>query len=226
MRNEYKKLERDLYEPRLRFKELLPWTGAGALGGMLATSFQLAGYVRLPVLEGIVRFVSGAGDSVAESIYIGFREIPKYFRRAENKGGPVVYYVGGKIIGALLSWLPDYLMRQFGVDVHSPFLGSIVPVAYAQLDQVGAYFGGLVYHVKRLGLRRGFKESLKDPTSQTSLIITGLSGAVVSVDGTIRTILLPTNFLYDWLETWLSGSLCLLPVWRGSRAEKKQENSK
>lgn len=217
----YKNLEDELFEQnpgKLSFKDILPYTFVGAVGGALATSFQLLGYFRTPLREGIVRFISGTADALGESTYMILRELPKYFKKSENKGGPAVYYVSGKLVGALLAWLPDYILRNVGVDVHSSFPGSVVPAAYAQLDQIGAYFGMLAYHTRREGFRKGLKESLKDPVSQTSLIV---SGASVGIDSLARIPLSPTNFWYDWVETWALSFLCLLPVWRGRKAEKK-----
>lgn len=216
----FEKLENSLYEkPRMNFGNVLPWTFFGALGGAAATSFQLLNYLRTPKMEGFVRFMSGSADSFLEGLYAIGTEVPKYFGKSNNKGGPVVYYVGGKLLGAALSWLPDYILRNMGIDTHSAFPGSIVPTAYAQLDQMGAYLGMLVYHTKKHhSIRKGFAESIRDPVSQTSLMVTCMS---VGIDAGVRTKLMPTNFWHDWVETWSLSFLCLMPVWRGKRTENK-----
>jgi len=212
------KLEEELYrKPKLSFGKLLPWTGAGALGGIVASSFQ--NYLRTPFREGVLRFVSGSTDSIFEGIYTAATELPKYFKRTENKGGPVVYYVCGKLFGAGLSWLPDYFLRNLGVDVHSAFPGSLAATSYAQLDQIGGYLGLLIYHMRNSGsIVNGFTESLKYPVSQASLIATCVG---IGTDSIARTQLTPNNFWYDWLETWALSFLCLLPVWRGRTVERK-----
>ncbi|MBI2543328.1 MAG: hypothetical protein HYW24_04020 [Candidatus Aenigmarchaeota archaeon] len=223
----YDELKHQLYhhhDEKLSFGEILPFTVVGAVGGILATTFELAGYPRTPLLEGGLRLVSGSGDSISEGIYTIRTELPKYLRKSLNNGGPAVYYVGGKLIGAALSWLPDYFLRSMGVDVHSSFPGSIVPAAYAQFDQVGAYLGMLAYHIKNEGLTKGFIESIKDPVSQTSLLI---SGGAIGIDTIARIPFSPSNFWHDWIETYALSFLCVLPVWRGRQSERNNHpNSK
>ena len=212
----------EYHDHKLSFRELARSTLAGVAGGILAHSFEGAGYLRTPLLEGIVRFTSGSMDSIGEGGYTAIKELSKYFRGLKNTGSPALYYVGGKLAGTLfLSWMPHYLFNRFGIDVHTP-LGSIVTTFYAQGDQIGAFLGLLLYYTKKNGkIKDGIIETVRDPVAQTSLMVTGASWII---DTLVRIPWTPTTFKSDWLETWLLSPLCMLPVLRGRKEENKTKN--
>ena len=127
-------LEHYLYEkPRSNWRGLLPWTLAGgALGGALTLGLEyIGGFARTPLLESVVRAVSGNGDTIAESNYVVLKE------RGDS---PVTSYVGGKIAGAVvgtgIALATDHGLRSIGVDVHSPYL-FIIPMLYGSSDLIG-----------------------------------------------------------------------------------------
>lgn len=234
-RGKSQELEKSLYHDHLlSFKGLLPYAFAGGMGGGLAATLQYGIRTTInPFLEGLVRFTSGVGDSFGDASYL-FREYFKfkrtrpmsYFNAAgdflkRNRDNQVLYYSVGRVIGGIVSMLPDVILRAIGVDVHSP-IGSIAAISYAQSDQVGGYFGNMGYFIRERGVKRGFVESFKNPVSLASLILVGMS---LTGDTVARTQLTPDKPMHFFTESWIPSLTCWIPSLIGRRNEHKQ-NSK
>lgn len=234
-REGHQKLEQSLYHDHsLSFKGLLPYAFAGGAGGGLAATLQYGIHTTInPFLEGLVRFTSGAGDSFGDGSYL-VREYFKfkrnhpvgYFNAAReflkrNKDNQVLYYSTGRVIGGVVSMLPDVILRTLGVDVHSP-VGSIAAISYAQSDQLGGYFGNLTYFIRKYGVKRGLVESLKNPVSLASFILVGVS---VTGDTIARTQLTLDTPMHFFTESWIPSLTCWIPSLIGGKTEHKR-NSK
>lgn len=206
-----------IHKHDLSFKGLLPYTATGVGSVALIKTLQLLDYARTPFSEGVVRFFAGTSDSFSEGIYVAVNL--REYLKGHGRRNRVAYYVSGRLAGALLSWLPHLILANTRIDIHSSFPGAIIPVAYAQLDQLGGCMGILIYYNKEFGMKKGFEEFVKDPVARTSLALFLIS---LGLDGFTRMYLRPDNFWIDFLETWPLSFSCLLTALVGAKSENKK----
>jgi hypothetical protein len=198
---------------REKFGELLKFTGAGFLGGILAgILLDYLGFQRSPAGQWIVRTLSGEGESIFEGIYA----IRQRFRRATKSMAEA--YGWGKFLGMSFPWIIDWGSRLLGVDVYG-VEGFYIPYFYALSDQIGANVSGLIFlRRKEESWLRAFREYFRHPVMLTSLmiiLIIPLGLLLARLSG-----FSPTTQTYTAFET-IAANLCWLPPLLGWLREKK-----
>jgi hypothetical protein len=203
----------DRDEPeREEFGELLKFTGAGFLGGILTgILLDTLGFQRSPVGQWIVRTLSGEGESIFEGIYA----IRQRLRRATKSMAEA--YGWGKFLGMAAPWLIDWGSRLLGVDTYG-VEGFYIPYFYALSDQIGANVSGLIFLRKKEGTwAKAIKQYFQHPVMLISLLVI----LVVPIGLLIARLIgfTPTTQTYTALET-IAANLCWLPPLAGWLREK------
>jgi len=200
-------VDREEEPEKEEFGELLKFTGAGFLGGILAgILFDYLGFQRSPVGQWIVRTLSGEGESIFEGIYA----IRQRFRGATKSLAEA--YGWGKFLGMTAPWLIDWGSRLLGVDVYG-VEGFYIPYFYALSDQIGASVSGLIFlYKKEKTWLKTIGEYIRHPVMLTSLMI-----ILIVPLGLVAARLLgfsPTTQTYTAFET-IAANLCWLPPFVG-----------
>jgi hypothetical protein len=194
------------------FGELLKFTAAGFLGGLLAgILLDSLGFQRSAVGQWIVRTLSGEGESIFEGIYA----LRQRFRRAAKSMAEA--YGWGKFFGMTIPWWIDWGSRLLGLDVYG-VEGFYIPYFYALSDQIGANVSGLFFLRKKEGSwRNAFVRYFRHVVMLTSLVI-----ILIVPLGLLAARLLgfrPTTQTFTALET-ITANLCWLPPLVGWLKEK------
>ncbi len=195
------------------FKELLRYTLAGYLGGIvLGGALDAFGFQRSALGQWLVRTLAGEGESLFEGFYALRR------RLAGAAGSMAEAYGWGKAAGMVFPWLVDGASRLAGLDVYG-WEGFHIPYFYALSDQIGASVAGLVFLARReAGLGRALGAYFRHPVMVSGLVI------VLAVPcGLLLARLLgfsPTTQLATALET-VAANLCWLPPLVGWLAERR-----
>ncbi len=125
------------------FGALLKFTVAGYVGGLLlGAALDGRGLQKSGIGQGLVRTLSGEGESILEGIY-ALRS-----RLRSGPGGMAEAYGWGKLLGVGFPWLIDATSRGAGVDVYG-VESFYIPFFYAMSDQVGANISGLLFIRRR-----------------------------------------------------------------------------
>jgi hypothetical protein len=204
--------EREAAEPE-EFGELLKYTAAGYLGGLLV-GFILdqLGFQRSAVGQWLVRTLSGEGESFLEGIFA------VRARLAGKVGSMAEAYGWGKFFGMVFPWLVDAGSRVAGVDVYG-WQGFYIPYLYAMSDQIGASAAGLVF------LRRRESSWLSAAASyfRHPVMLASLGVVLIVPVGLLGARLLgfsPTTQVYTAIET-IAANLCWLPPMIGWLRERR-----
>jgi hypothetical protein len=199
------------------FSELIRYTGAGFVGGLVVGAvLDALGFQRSGLGQWLVRTLSGEGESILEGIY-SLRH-----RLRGGAGSMAEAYGWGKLTGMAVPWVIDWGSRLAGVNVYG-VPGFYIPFFYAMSDQIGGNVSGLLFLRRREG---GWKKALRryvhHPVMVSSLVVILL----VPV-GLLAARLLgfsPSNQIYTALET-IAANLCWVPPlvgWLRERAERKE----
>lgn len=205
-------MDREEEPEKEEFGELLKFTAAGFLGGLLAgILLDFLGFQRSAIGQWIVRTLSGEGESIFEGIYA----LRQRIRRAAKSMAEA--YGWGKFLGMTVPWWIDWGSRLLGVDVYG-LEGFYVPYFYALSDQIGANVSGLIFLRKKERFWfRAIKEYFRHPVMLTSLLI-----ILIVPLGLFVTRLIgfsPTTQTLTALET-IVANLCWLPPLVGWWREK------
>jgi hypothetical protein len=194
------------------FAELLKFTVAGFLGGLLAgILFDSLGFQRSAIGQWIVRTLSGEGESILEGIYA----LRQRIRRAAKSMAEA--YGWGKFFGMTIPWWIDWGSRLLGVDVYG-IEGFYIPYFYALSDQIGANISGFIFLCRKEGSwGKAVMQYFRHAVMLTSLVI-----ILIVPLGLFVTRLLgfsPTTQTLTALET-IVANLCWLPPLVGWLREK------
>jgi hypothetical protein len=202
---------------KAEFGELLKFTGAGFVGGLLAgVVLDAVGFQRNPAGQWIVRTLSGEGESVLEGVFA-------FLRRAGGRAGSMAEAYGwGKFAGMVVPWLVDWASRRAGIDVYG-IQGFYIPYLYSMSDQIGANVSGLIYLRKEnRSWSRAALSYLTHPVMITSLAI-----ILIAPTGLFLARLLgfsPATQTLTALET-IAANLCWAPPlvgWLDERLRQKK----
>ena len=201
------------------FGELLRYTGAGYVGGLLTgVTLDSFGFQQSPWGQWLVRTLSGEGESICEGVYALRRRL----RRAS--GSLAEAYGWGKFGGMAAPWIIDWASRLMVIDVYGTE-GFYIPYFYALGDQIGANISGMIFFWKRE--REWFKalrEYVRHPVMMVSLAIVLIVpiGLLLARVGGFS----PTTQVFTALET-IVANLCWVPPLVGwflsDRREPKEE---
>jgi len=205
-------VDREAEPEKEEFGELLKFTAAGFLGGLLAgILLDSLGFHRSAVGQWIVRTLSGEGESIFEGIYA----LRQRFRRAAKSMAEA--YGWGKFFGMTVPWWIDWGSRLLGLDVYG-VEGYYIPYFYALSDQIGANVSGLFFLRKTEGSsRNAIVRYFCHPVMLTSLVII----LIVPLGLLVARLLgfSPTTQTFTALET-IAANLCWLPPLVGWLKEK------
>lgn len=206
------KVDREEELKKEEFGELLKFTAAGFLGGLLAgVLLDSLGFQRSAVGQWIVRTLSGEGESIFEGIYA----LRQRFRRAAKSMAEA--YGWGKFLGMTIPWWIDWGSRLLGLDVYG-VEGFYIPYFYALSDQIGANVSGLFFLRKTEGSwRNAIVRYFRHAVMLTSLVII----LIVPLGLLVARLLgfSPTTQTFTALET-IAANLCWLPPLVGWLKEK------
>jgi len=205
-------VDREAEPEKEEFGELLKFTAAGFLGGLLAgILLDSLGFHRSAVGQWIVRTLSGEGESIFEGIYA----LRQRFRRAAKSMAEA--YGWGKFFGMTVPWWIDWGSRLLGLDVYG-VEGYYIPYFYALSDQIGANVSGLFFLRKTEGSsRNAIVRYFRHAVMLTSLVII----LIVPLGLLVARLLgfSPTTQTFTALET-IAANLCWLPPLVGWLKEK------
>jgi len=138
--DEVKNAEAELTEETVEeFGELLRYTAAGYLGGLVAGAvLDWSGLSRSGLGQWLVRTLAGEGESIFEGLYALRR------RLAGRIGSLAEAYGWGKFAGMAVPWIIDAGSRAAGIDVYGA-PGFFIPFFYAMSDQIGAGIAGFLF---------------------------------------------------------------------------------
>lgn len=205
-------MDREEEPEKEEFGELLKFTAAGFLGGLLTgILLDFLGFQRSAIGQWIVRTLSGEGESIFEGIYA----LRQRIRRAAKSMAEA--YGWGKFLGMTVPWWIDWGSRLLGVDAYG-VEGFYIPYFYALSDQIGANVSGLIFLRKKEGFwLNAMKEYFRHPVMLTSLLV------ILLVPLGLLTARLigfsPSTQTYTALET-IAANLCWLPPLVGWLREK------
>ncbi|MGD2103610.1 MAG: hypothetical protein PVJ55_00660 [Anaerolineae bacterium] len=207
-----------LEEEAEEFDELIRYTVVGFVGGLLLGGvFDSLGLQRSPVGQGLVRTVSGEGESLLEGLF-ALRK-----RLGSGPAGMAEAYGWGKLVGMTLPWWIDAASRALGVDVYG-VSGFYIPYFYALSDQIGANVSGLLF----LRRRSGSWDEAVTAYVRHPVMIASLSVILIAPLGLLLARLLgfsPSTQVLTALET-IASNLCWIPPtvgWLRERRRARQE---
>ncbi|MFN7066018.1 MAG: hypothetical protein ACK4OF_07720 [Aquificaceae bacterium] len=202
-------------EERGEFGRLLKYTAFGYAGGLfLGTLLDLLGFQRSALGQGVVRTLSGEGESLFEGIY-ALRQ------RLHGATGSIAEAYGwGKFLGMSVPWFVDGGSRLLGVDVYG-IEGFYIPYFYALSDQIGANISGFIFLWRKEGSwPKAISKYIHHSVMLTSLLIILL--VPIGLLGARLLGFSPTTQVYTALET-IVANLCWLPPLVGWLREKLQK---
>lgn len=196
------------------FGELLRYTGAGYLGGLLlGLALDNLGFARSGIGQWLVRTVSGEGESLLE----GFFALRK--RIAGRAGSLAQAYGWGKLLGMIAPWIIDSGSRLAGVDVYG-VPGFYIPFFYALSDQVGGNVAGFLF-LRRRSANTGQALSVY---FRHPVMIAGLAVILLVPLGLLAARILgfrPSTQVLTALET-IAANLCWIPPLIGAWMERRR----
>lgn len=153
-------------EPEEAYGELLKFTVAGFVGGLLSgVLLDSWGWQRSAWGSWLVRTLSGEGESILEGSYA----IRQRLRGAARSMAEA--YGWGKLLGMVAPWIVDAGTRAFGLDIHGVET-FYVPYLYAMSDQIGANVSGMLYLKRRHATwPNALAAYLAHPVMLTSLVV-------------------------------------------------------
>lgn len=194
---------REAEEQKEEFGELLKYTGAGFVGGLvLAFVLDSFAFQRSGIGQWIVRTLSGEGESLFEGFY-ALRQ-----RLKGAVGSMAEAYGWGKLIGMVFPWIVDWTSRLAGLDVYG-VEGFYIAYFYAMSDQIGANVSGFVFLQRKHGaVRRTLSIYSRNAVMLASLLV-----ILATPIGLLIARLLgfsPTTQVSTALET-IAANLCWVP---------------
>lgn len=206
--------ESELEERAEEFGELLKYTIAGYVGGLLLGGIlDHLGFQRSAVGQWLVRTISGEGESLFEGSFALRR------RLAGSAAGMAEAYGWGKVIGMTIPWCIDWGSRALGVDVYG-IEGFYIPYFYAMSDQIGANISGLLFLRRRSSSWRvTLADYARHPVMLTSLLV-----ILVVPTGLFLARILgfsPSTQILTALET-ITANLCWVPPTVGWLWERRK----
>jgi hypothetical protein len=204
-------------EGREEFGELLRYTLAGYLGGLLAgATLDSLGLQRSALGQWLVRTLAGEGESLLEGLFALRR------RLAGRAASIAEAYGWGKLVGMAAPWVVDGVSRWLGVDVYG-VEGFYLPYFYALSDQIGASLSGLLYFRRRADSWRATLASyLRHPVMLASLsviLLVPLALFAARVAG-----FTPGTQILTAVET-IAANLCWVPPLVGWLAERRRRRA-
>lgn len=196
------------------FGELLKYTAAGYLGGLLlGLLLDTLGFQRSAIGQWLVRTVSGEGESIFEGLY-AIRQ-----RLKGTRGSMAEAYGWGKFLGLIFPWIVDWGSRTAGMGAYG-WESFYIPYFYAMSDQIGGSAAGFLFLRRREGnWYIAAARYIRHPVMLTSLaviLIVPLGLLVARLIG-----FSPTTQVYTALET-IAANLCWAPPLVGWLHERKQ----
>lgn len=201
-------------EGREEFGELLRYTLAGYIGGLVAGgTLDGFGLQRSALGQWLVRTLAGEGESLLEGVFALRR------RLAGRAVSIAEAYGWGKLAGMTAPWVVDGVSRSLGVDVYG-VEGFYLPYFYALSDQIGASLSGLLYYRRRAdGWRATLNAYLRHPVMLASLsVILVVPFALLTARVAGFT---PGTQLLTAVET-IAANLCWVPPLVGWLAERRR----
>jgi hypothetical protein len=195
------------------FGEILKYTAAGYLGGLLlGLLLDTLGFQRSAIGQWLVRTVSGEGESILEGLF-AIRQ-----RLKGTHGSMAEAYGWGKFLGLIFPWIVDWGSRIAGIDAYG-WESFYIPYFYAMSDQIGGSAAGFLFLRRREGnWHIAAARYIRHPVMLTSLavvLIVPLGLLVARLIG-----FSPTTQVYTALET-IAANLCWLPPLVGWLHERK-----
>ena len=160
------KIQQGQREDEEGFGELLRYTAAGFVGGLLAAAiFDLLGLQRSSIGQWVVRTLSGEGESILEGLYAFRRWISKKLDSMAEA------YGWGKFFGMIVPWIIDWGSRIAGINVYG-IEGFYIPYLYAMSDQIGANISGFIFLRRKTGsFFKATKAYFHQPVMLASLLV-------------------------------------------------------
>lgn len=198
------------------FSELIKYTGAGFIGGLLfGALFDFFGFQTSGLGQWIVRTFAGEGESIFEGIFAIKKRI------IGTAGSIAEAYGWGKFLGMAFPWIVDWISRLLGIDVYG-MKSFYIPFFYALSDQIGANISGIIFIYKQEGaFLPAMEKYLRHPVMMTSLAIIVFVPAGLLVSRYLGFI--PDTQVNTALET-IVANLCWVPPlvgWLMERETKK-----
>lgn len=209
------KAEDELTEETVEeFGELLRYTAAGYLGGLIAGAvLDWSGLSRSGLGQWLVRTLAGEGESIFEGVFALRR------RLAGKIGSLAEAYGWGKLAGMAVPWIIDAGSRAAGIDVYG-VSGFFIPFFYAMSDQIGAGIAGFLF------LRRA-TPTLGDAARawfRNPVMLSGLAVILLVPAALLAARLLgfsPSTQVLTALET-IAANLCWVPPLAGWLSERRR----
>jgi hypothetical protein len=195
------------------FSEIVVYTGAGFIGGLLlGFVLDAMGFEGSAIGQWLVRTLAGSGESVMEGLFSIRRRL---------RGGAASMaeaYGWGKLIGMMIPWVVDWGSRLAGVDVYG-VEGFYIPFFYALGDQIGGNFSSTLFLRRREGSWRGaMGVYVRHPVLLASVAV-----ILIVPLGLLSARLLgfsPTTQVFTALET-IAANLCWVPPLVGWLHERR-----
>jgi hypothetical protein len=214
--DKYKREEDETGESE-EFGELIRYTGAGFVGGLvLGEILDHFGFAMSGIGQWLVRTLSGEGESIFEGIFALKKRLTGAF------GSMAQAYGWGKVAGMAFPWVVDAASRLAGVDVYG-IEGFYIPYFYALSDQIGGNVSGFFY----LYRKEGTVAAAASAYIRHAVMLAGLAVILLVPVGLFiaRAVgFSPTTQVYTALET-IAANLCWLPPlvgWVKERRERAQ----
>ncbi len=209
--------EQEDEEEEEEFSEIIRYTGAGFLGGLvLGAVLDAFGFQGSAVGQWLVRTLAGEGESILEGLF-ALRK-----RLAGGAASMAQAYGFGKLAGMALPWVIDWGSRALGIDVNAA-AGFYVPYFYALGDQIGGNISSTLYLRRREGSWQGTLHAyLRHPVLLTSLavvLLVPLGLLAVRLAG-----FRPDTQVFTALET-IAANLCWLPPLVGWVRERRERRA-
>lgn len=196
------------------FSEIIAYTGAGFVGGLvLGAVLDALGLQASAVGQWLVRTLAGEGESILEGVYALRRRL---------RGGSASMaeaYGWGKLIGMIIPWVIDWGSRMAGIDVYG-VSGFYIPYFYALGDQIGGNLSSTLFLRRREGSWRGALAVY----GRHPVLLTSLAVILVVPLGLLAARLLgfrPSTQVFTALET-IAANLCWAPPLVGWLRERRE----
>ncbi len=152
------------------FLEAGTWAVVGAIAGsLLGYIGDSLGYAGNPFVEGFIRLIAGAGDSIAELSLLfisGLKGVRMGIRS----------YIVGKAFGMLLGPILQFFVRISGLNPYG-MAGTIYAIAYSNMDNMMGSFAYLITLVRReRSAAGGWRAFWHEPYQVGNIIAIGTIG--------------------------------------------------
>ncbi|MFT7183911.1 MAG: F0F1-type ATP synthase assembly protein I [Oceanicoccus sp.] len=162
----------------LTFGILFGWILGVLTGYFFDKFFKISGF-----LEGLVRFVAGAGDTLGGFVVV---LIIRFFKgkeaadahkeenadeeKGEEGGSSMMSFVYGTLIGTMVGPILHLVSVQLGVEP-TGIWGAFYASAYSNADNWGGAFVSMRHYVKKHGFKAGMKEFASNPFQIANLLM-------------------------------------------------------